>query len=194
MYEEQRSAVEQKCIPILPTPKATNAILKPGQRWYLAHTLPHKESIAGRHLDRQGFRNFTPRRVKTVRHARKLRMVNAPLFPSYVFVALDLDVDRWHSVNGTIGITRLIMAQERPLALPAGVVETLIMSSDQNGRLRFIPDIARGETVRLIAGPFAEALGVLDSLDDRGRVEVLLNIMGGDIRVKMHRDWIEPAA
>lgn len=148
----------------------------------------------GLRLDAQGFRSFLPRRFKTVRHARKLRTVNAPLFPSYIFVALNLGVDRWRSVNGTIGVASLITAQERPLPLPAGVVETLIMSSDAAGRLRFVPDMERGQKVRLVAGPFAQALGVLDYLDDRGRVEVLLEIMGGGIRVELPRTWIEPAA
>jgi transcriptional antiterminator RfaH len=175
-------------------PVAPRLALSSGQSWYVAHTLPHKEATAALHLEAQGFRNFLPRRIKTVRHARKLRTVNAPLFTSYIFVALDLDTDRWRSVNGTVGVTSLIMAEDRPLPLPTGVVETLILSSDAVGRLRFVPDMERGQKVRLIAGPFAEALGVLDSLDERGRVEVLLEIMGAGTRVKLPRSWIESAA
>ena len=74
-----------------------------------------------------------------------MRTVNAPLFPSYIFVALNLDVDPWRSVNGTFGVTRLIMAQDRPLPVPVGIVETLILSTDAAGRLRFLPDIEPGK-------------------------------------------------
>ncbi len=165
--------------------------LAPGQRWYLAHTLPNKEASAQLRLDAQGFRNFLPRRLKTVRHARRLRTVNAPLFPRYLFVALDLSRDPWRSVNGTFGVSSLFMAEDRPLAVPIGVVETLLRSCANPA---LAPDLQPGQPVRLINGPFAEALGVLDRLDARGRIEVLLSIMGGDIRIKLPRDWVQPAA
>jgi transcriptional antiterminator RfaH len=41
----------------------------------------------------------------------------------------------------------------------------------------------------LIAGPFAQQLGILDRLDDSGRIHVLINIMGGRIRVHVPRDY-----
>jgi transcriptional antiterminator RfaH len=145
-------------------------------------------------LSAQGFHNFLPRHLKTVRHARKLRTVNAPLFPRYIFVALNLEIDPWRGVERTIGVSNLVSALDRPLPVPVGVVETLMLSYGIDGQIRFAPDIARGQKVRLVAGPFAEALGVLDMLDDKGRVEVLLDIMGGGIRVKLPRSWIQPAA
>jgi len=172
---------------------AADLDLSPGERWYLAHTLPNKEATAVMRLSAQGFRNFLPRRMKTVRHARRIREVNAPVFPRYIFVALDLDRDPWRSVNGTIGVSSLFMAQDRPLPVPAGVVETLIMSADRAGRLRFARDLRKGQMVRLVNGPFADALGVLDRLDNKGRVEVLLDIMGKGVRVRLQTEWVEPA-
>ena len=108
-----------------------------GERWFLACTLPHCEDVALTHLSRQGFRSFLPRYLKTVRHARKLRTVNAPIFPRYLFVALNLERDRWRSVNGTMGITNLFMAHDRPVPAPDGIVETLIRSADKSEGLAF---------------------------------------------------------
>lgn len=164
-----------------------------GQRWYLAHTLPHQENRAQAALELQGFRNFLPRQQKTVRHARRLRTVNAPIFPRYIFVALDMDLDRWRSVNATRGVSSLMMAHDRPVPAPVGVVETLILSSYTAGQLRFVEAYEVGQAVRLVAGPFAQSLGVLERLSSKERVEVLLNIMSGAIRVSVARDWIEPA-
>ena len=65
------------------------------ERWFVVHTLPHRESGAKGHLENQGYRTFLPRRWKTRRHARKLETVLAPLFPRYLFIALDLNRDRW---------------------------------------------------------------------------------------------------
>jgi transcription antitermination factor NusG len=168
--------------------------LLPGERWFLACTLPRCEATAEIHLGRQGFRSFLPRYLKTVRHARKYRTFPAPLFPRYLFVVLNLERDRWRSVNGTWGVASLFMAHDRPVPAPEGIVETLIQAADPSGKLQFADALAPGQKIRLVAGPFAQAVGYLDRLDDAGRVEVLLEIMGGGIRVKLPRSWVEPAA
>jgi transcription antitermination factor NusG len=161
------------------------------RRWYLAQTLPHKEGTAQLQLGAQGFRSFLPKRERTVRHARQLKVVSAPLFPRYLFVSLDLGRDRWRSVNGTIGVAGLFMVDERPTPVPIGVVENLIQSADSSGRLRSESDLLPGQKVRLSAGPLAHALGILERLDDQGRVEVLLEIMGGHIRTSAALEWVE---
>lgn len=172
---------------------AGNLALLQGERWFLARTLAHREATAEMHLKRQGFRSFLPRHLKTVRHARKLRSVNAPIFLGYLFVVLDLERDRWRSVNSTTGIATLFMVNDRPVPAADGIVETLIQSTDKSGVLQFTDRLECGQKVRLVAGPFAQALGILDRLDDAGRVEVLLEIMGGGVRVRLARSWVEPA-
>src|SRR5580704_14171088 len=84
-----------------------NLSLGPGERWFAAQTLPHRENSAQFNLERMGLRIFFPRARRTIRHARKLRNVFAPLFPGYVFLILDLSRDRWRSVNGAIGVASL---------------------------------------------------------------------------------------
>ena len=125
-----------------------------------------------------------PFHVATRRHARKFRTVRAPVFPRYIFVALDLDRDRWRSVNGTFGVQRLVMAADRPVPVPSGVVETLMQSVDEGGNLTFASALEPGSRVRLASGPFADSLGILNSLDASGRVEVLLELLGGAVRVR----------
>ena len=117
---------------------------------------------------------FSPKRHKTVRHARKLRHVDAAFFPRYLFVGLDLDRDRWRSVNGTYGVASLVMQNSRPHPVPRGVVEALIASADARGILLFGERLKVGGTIRLLAGAFAEQLATLESMDDLGRIRVLL--------------------
>jgi transcription elongation factor/antiterminator RfaH len=158
-------------------------------RWYAVNTLPHREFGAKRQLENQGFRVFLPQRLKTVRHARKLTNVQAPFFPRYLFVELDLTFHRWRSVNGTFGVSSLVMQGERPVPVPHGIVETMLASVGDDNVLRFQHSLKAGAEVRLIAGPFADQLGILEHLNDTGRIRVLLNIMGGTIRVHVPRDY-----
>lgn len=164
-----------------------------GQRWYVAVTQARRESLAVENLQRQGWRTFLPFHLATRRHARKFRTAPAPAFPRYVFVAFDLDRDRWRSANGTYGVQRLVMGAERPLPVPEGVVETLMQSADGNGILQFRYGLEVGARVRLVAGPFAETLGILNGLEPSGRVEVLLELLGGSVRIKTDVAQILPA-
>jgi transcriptional antiterminator RfaH len=158
-----------------------------GERWFVAQTLWHSEKTARFHLGAQGFRTFLPRFHKTVRHARQLREVIAPIFPGYIFVVLNPERDRWRSINGTFGVARLISADQRPTPVPTGVVEALLGRLDQSGLVRFDDRLKPGQPVRVIAGAFAGVLGVLQRLDAKGRVQVLLNIMGGQAPATMDR-------
>jgi len=171
---------------------AADFILKGGERWYVAHTQTQREATAQVHLGNQGFRTFMPRHEKTVRHARKVTRSLAPLFPRYIFVILDLDRDRWHSVNGTIGVASLLMANDRPTPAPVGIIEALIAMSSQDAKHVFRPDLLPGQKVRMVAGPFAERLGVFEQLDDGGRVRVLLEMMGAFYPISAPRGDVLP--
>lgn len=167
--------------------------LAEGQRWYVARSLPRQEPRAESQLVLQGFRVFLPRTVKSIRHARKFRMAKCAVFPTYLFVALDLARDRWRSVNGTWGVASLIMQGETPQPVPSGVVENLLDLTDGEGMTRFDRGFREGLSVRVVGGPFAAAIGTLERLDANGRVRVLLEIMNQQVPVLLHRSVLEAA-
>src|SRR6476661_3067483 len=164
------------------------------ERWFLVHTLPKSEQKADMRLRAQEFRCYLPLFEKTIRHARKLRTVRAPLFPRYLFVILDLARDSWSPIRSTIGVSRLFTTQEgRPVPVLVGVVESLIERSD--GQVtRLDTDLVRGQRVRILSGPFADFAGTLARLDGAGRVQVLLEMMGTEVPVTLSRSALAPAA
>jgi transcription antitermination factor NusG len=170
-----------------------NLELGPGERWFVARVLAHQENRAQFNLHRLGFRNFVPRLRRTIRHARRLQETLQPLFPGYAFVIIDLSKQRWRSINGTFGVASLIMGAEQPRAVPIGVVEALA-SRESGGVVRFDDGLEIGQKVRILSGPFAESLCRLAQLDDRGRVRVLLEIMGMEVPAQLERSAIAPAA
>lgn len=161
-------------------------------RWYVIHTLPRAEASAEFHLVRQGFQVFIPRIRSTRRHARRIESVAAPLFPRYGFVRLDLARHRWRSVNGTVGVASLVMGRELPRPVPVGIVEHLIEASDSDGFVDFDYGLTPGARVRLRSGPLAGQMGVLLRLDAKGRVEMLLSLISGAVRLSVARNLLEP--
>lgn len=150
--------------------------------WYVAETQPRKEALAALHLARQRFEFFLPRYRKARRHARKIDTVLAPLFPGYIFVRFDRECSNWRSINGTFGVRRLICSEGGALrAMPARIVEQLQARCDgdiyETPSERFRP----GQTVRIMTGPFADLTAQVLTLDDKGRVALLLDILGGGV-------------
>jgi transcription elongation factor/antiterminator RfaH len=168
--------------------------LAENERWFLAHTLPKSEWKAELHLGAQGFRTFQPQIRKTIRHARQLKTVRAPLFPRYLFVILDLERDRFLSVRSTVGVSSLFSNRDgRPVPVPIGIVESLIERSDDS-LTRLDNDLVKGQQVRILTGPFVDFTGTLDRLNAAGRVRVLLQLMGTAVPVALHRSALAPAA
>lgn len=181
-------------IPFQVKDRSQSPNLASGERWFAARTLHNRENSACFNLARMGFNTFVPRVWRTTRHARKTRNVMAPLFPGYAFVVLDLARDRWRSVNGTIGVATLIMGGDKPMPVPRGVVEALLAMRESTGVVRFDHGLHIGQKVRILSGPFAEALCSVEHLDDRGRVRVLLGIMGGQVVAQVDGSALRPVA
>ena len=156
-------------------------VLVDARRWYVAQTLVGKEAYATANLERQKFESFLPRFRKTVSHARKRREVLAPLFPGYVFVKFDPVAAPWRCINSTYGVRRLISGRDQtPVPVPKSVVEHFL-SRCVGGILRSqASDFEPGQPVRILGGPLADRLAKIVECDSRGRVAVLLEIMGQD--------------
>jgi transcriptional antiterminator RfaH len=162
-----------------------------GQRWYVVQTRARSEETARFNLEAQGFEVFLPRTLRTVLHARKRRTALNALFPGYLFVRLDLERERWRSINGTIGVVQMVMGSNRPLAVPDGVVETILTYVDADGIARLDRDLSQGQTVRVKLGPFTESIGPLMRLDPNERARVLLEIMGRAVEINLPRQALE---
>jgi transcriptional antiterminator RfaH len=154
-------------------------------RWYVVQTQPHCEGKAVWHLGRQGFETYLPRYEKRRRHARRIETVATPLFPRYLFVAIDIAAQRWRSIHSTIGVSRLVCNGDDPAALADGVVDGLRRREDERGfvRLDRRPRFGIGEQVRIVDGIFASCLGLFDGISDGERVAVLLDLLGRKVRV-----------
>jgi len=111
-----------------PVSMAANAP-RQNRRWYVVHAQPWAESRAVINLERQGYEVFCPRLYRIVRHARKQTKKHLPLFPSYLFLRLDITRDQWrqrcdkiplHGVAG-LGLFVRLMSRARGVLIFGGV-------------------------------------------------------------------------
>lgn len=112
-------------------------------------------------------------------------MVPRPLFPRYLFVALDITRDRWRTIPSTFGVSQIVLAGEQPASISGDVIEQIRARENDDGYVALgLPSgVALGSHVRLIDGIFADAKGVLERIADDRRVAILLQLLGREVRV-----------
>ena len=153
--------------------------------WVVVQTQPHAEMKARRHLDHQGFATYLPLYQRRVRHARRNAMVLRPLFPSYLFVQLDPERQRWRSINGTIGVRQILADGETPRYLADRIIEEIKAREDESGTVKLAPPkFSPGQPVRLLSGAFADIAGMFEEMRDANRVVLLLSLLGRQVRVE----------
>lgn len=163
------------------------------QRWYVAESVPGKEQLAIDNLKQQAFHSLCPRFRTLRRHARRIDTVLAPLFPGYVFVRFDKVADAWRSINGTRGVKQLICSDRgTPQAMPERTMTELLSRCDDGIVVPLRDDVRAGQTVRVVAGPFADRFARIETMDARGRVRVLLDMLGGTVPLRLGLDSLAP--
>lgn len=163
------------------------------RRWFAAQTQPRKERLALQHLGNQDFEAWCPLRRSPKTIGKRKVWSLTPFFPSYVFVRLDLASERWRSINGTIGVSRLVSFGGQPSAMPQGLVERFQSLCSDDGELGFDEELREGDRVRIMGGPFDTMCGELISAEPGRRVSILLELLSGATRVSLPRDRLVAA-
>jgi transcription antitermination factor NusG len=85
------------------------------------------------------------------------------------------------------------MDGELPAKVPDAVIAE-IKNREKNGLVELSRPrgLAPGTRVRVISGPLSAQIGILALLKPHERVLVLLNLLGGQQRVELARNAIEP--
>ncbi|MBB4368410.1 transcriptional antiterminator RfaH [Bradyrhizobium sp. cir1] len=164
-------------------------------RWYVVQTQVNGEGRAAHNLLQQGYHIYLPRYLKRRRHARKVDFVAKPLFPRYMFVAVDTVGQRWQTIQSTRGVSHLVCKGDEPAVVPDGVLGELKAREDERGfvRLSAGPSFARGDKVRVLAGSFMNSAGLFDGMGDHDRVAILLDMLGRMVRVHLDVDLVAAA-
>ncbi len=150
--------------------------------WFVVATKPNNEKTAEFNLQQQGFKVFLPLIEKTRRHARRVEKVLRPFFPGYLFVQFDASNMPWNSINGTIGVRHILTNNGRPQPVAKNFVETLLCMLNERGAVNEQDrSFSIGSKVEVTAGVMQGHLATILSAESRGRVSILLAMLGGNV-------------
>ncbi|MEM6889907.1 MAG: transcriptional activator RfaH [Pseudomonadota bacterium] len=160
--------------------------------WYIAQLKPGGFERAKTNLHRQGFASFMPLRANSARRNGKIRQFQAALFPGYLFVQVLPDQQNWRAINSTYGISRLVsLSGGHPTKVPEELMSALFARTDNQGLLSAPDDLMPGQTVRIIAGPFAQSIAEISALKPNDRVGLLMELMGRSVRTEVSARHVE---
>jgi len=164
--------------------------------WCAVQTHARAEDKAAFHLRRQGYAVFLPKHLKRRKHARRIDWVPAPLFPRYLFVAIEPGVTSWWSISSTVGVSQLVRLGNQLAAVPQKIIDQLESRQDDKGLVKTHVGCGfkAGDKVKIIRGPLGDLEGLFHCPNDEERVTVLLNLMGREVKVRVPLETVYACA
>lgn len=159
----------------LPPPEV-RSMSATSHRWYVASIRPRFERKAADRLEAIGFGTFLPlatvaftkRRFRFGRWHEETRKREVIAFPTYLFVCLDIDDQRWRMVTQDRDVRMLFGSDpERPRAVPeAHMVALFTAAQDRAMSEKSVQDLVEiGVIYRITDGPLAGHEGPCTSAD-----------------------------
>ena len=170
------------------------------KQWYVVHTLAGSEHKVKANLERritsmgmqdQIFRVFVPMEEAIEVKRGKKRFTKKKVFPGYVMVEMIMNDRSWYVVRNTPGVTGFVGSGMKPEPLNEEEVSVILR---QTGVEKGVPrlDVEKGEMVKVIAGPFLNYTGTVESVDqEKGKMTVLLSIFGRETPVELDFSDVE---
>lgn len=167
-----------------------------GKKWYVVHTYSGYENKARQALserikregmDEQFGQILIPTEEVVEMKQGKRRTSKRKFFPGYMLVEMMMNEATWYLVKSTPKITGFVGGTTKPPAIPDNEVRK-ITSQIAEGAERIKPKVSydKGDSVRVVDGPFTNFNGVIDEVDqEKGKLRVLVSIFGRATPVEM---------
>ena len=160
--------------------------------WIVARNKPNQDKIALINLERQDFEFFQPTFKTMSRVQNKFKEIIKPVFPGYIFIAINLEEKNWHKINNTRGISSVInFGNEIPL-IRSKLIEELQHRFSLNNDPKTVDQFKIGMNAEITNGPFAQLIGKIEEIDTDQRIWILLNILGTQTRVSIKNFNLTP--
>ena len=157
------------------------------KRWFIAQIKPNSHNSAIQNLERQGFETFLPKMETTQRQENKFFVKNVFVFPGYMFVCFDPHIITWTKINSTYGVSKILAFNNKPSEISSDLILELKNRYEPNNNPTQNETLKKGDSIKFYAGPFADLMAKVESVDEKKRIWVLLEAMGGYRRLKLKR-------
>ena len=120
-----------------------------------------------------------------VRHARRTLHALRPLFPGYLFVRVNPDLQRWRPILATYGVRTLVCCGDRPGIVDEGFVERLKSCEVDGAIVHPASSFEAGQQVKIIGCAFDGHIATILECDEKDRIVVLMDLLNRPTKVRV---------
>ncbi|MFQ5987881.1 MAG: transcription termination/antitermination protein NusG [Dehalococcoidia bacterium] len=164
------------------------------KQWYVIHTYSGYEQRVKTNLEHRIksmdaedkiFQVVIPTEDEIEIRDGQRRTVAKKVFPGYMLVEMVMTDESWNVVRNTPGVTGFVGLGTKPVPLEEGEIR-VIFNHMRAETPRIKVGISKGESVRVIDGPFIDFIGVVDDISpEKGKVKVLISFFGRETPVEL---------
>lgn len=171
-------------------------------RWYVVNVYSGSEKKVAESLREQAVLKKMEDKIlevlvptENVVEIRRGAKVNAEhkFFPGYILVRMELNDETWLVVKNTPRVSGFLGSRNKPQPISDAEVEKIINQMKEGvERPQNNISFEVGEQIRVIDGPFASFVGVVEDVDtDRSRLKVSVSIFGRYTPVELEFTQVE---
>ena len=174
----------------------------PDFKWYIVHVLSGfenrvlktlKERIVNHNMTEYFAEILVPEESVVANVNGKKRTMKKKFFPGYVLIKMIMNDKTWHLVKDTDKITGFIGGtKDKPMPISDEEANSMTASMAEGfKRTRSVANFSEGDSVKVIEGPFASFVGVVENISDKGKVKVQVSIFGRPTPVELEFSQVE---
>lgn len=151
--------------------------------WYALYTKHQHEKTIALHLDKLGFQVFLPMYHEVHKWKDRRKIVDLPLFPSYVLFTGDLN--RRIQILNVPGVYFLLGSDGKAAVIPQAELEAVRRALESELPVEPHPFVKSGERVRVCSGPLAGVEGVVTRRRDSLRLVLSVDTLCRSVAVEV---------
>ena len=163
--------------------------------WYVVKTKNNKKEFAKQNLINQNFQVYLPI-VKTIKKfGNKLITVKKALFPNYIFVKIDFNLNNWSKINNTRGVSSIVnLSLDSKSPVSESDILNLKSSEDQDNFIIIskIQKLTFGRLYKILEGPFQGHEAMFNGKRDKNNIFLNMSLLGRNIRLNLPYNCVEP--
>jgi transcription antitermination factor NusG len=161
--------------------------------WFAVQTRPRHEKTVATGFQEKGIKAFLPLLSENHRWSDRCRVVEVPLFPSYVFIhTADTPAIRT-LVLRTNGVTRFLGVRGAGIPIPDEQIESVRIVLERGIRFAPFPYLNVGQRVRVRGGSLEGVEGILLGMNGDQSLVISVELIQRSLAVRVAGYQVEPA-
>ena len=158
--------------------------------WYALRVRTAGESRSKTVLENKGYEVFLPTFLDCRHYSDRIKKLQSPLFPGYLFCRLDTDFRL--PVLTTVGVESIISFAGVPCPVEEHELDAVRKATLAKMPVNPWPYLASGDHVMVEFGSLAGTEGILVRTRGADRLVISVNLLQQSVSVEIDRAWVRP--